>query len=104
MAQEQVDPAPEQEVTLRRKFRSAEDRSAAGKARIAEPYGADLLLSALVASLCKFDPRVQVRNPVMFVVWLGALVTGLLTIYPGLFGPSSASAAYNGIVTVILLL
>ena len=40
----------------------------------------------------------------MFVVWLGALVTALLTIYPGLFGPSSASAAYNGVVTVILLL
>ena len=40
----------------------------------------------------------------MFVVWLGALVTALLTIYPGLFGPSSASAAYNGVVTIILLL
>ena len=77
---------------------------AAVKARIEEPYSADLLLSALVASLWKFDPRVQIRNPVMFVVWLGALVTALLTIYPGLFGPSSASAAYNGIVTVILLL
>ena len=104
MAQEQLDTAPEQEVTLRRRFRRAEDRVAAGKARIEEPYGTDLLLSALVASLWKFDPRVQVRNPVMFVVWLGALVTALLTIYPDLFGPSSASAAYNGVVTVILLL
>jgi potassium-transporting ATPase ATP-binding subunit len=104
MEQELLDAAPEQEVTLRRKFRRAEDRIAAGKARIAEPYGTDLLRSALVASLGKFDPRVQIRNPVMFVVWLGALVTALLTIYPELFGPSSASAAYNGVVTVILLL
>ena len=104
MEQELLDTAPEQEVTLRRKFRRAEDRIAAGKARIEEPYGVDLLLSALVASLWKFDPRVQIRNPVMFVVWLGALVTALLTIYPGLFGPSSASATYNGVVTVILLL
>ena len=40
----------------------------------------------------------------MFVVWLGALVTAALTVDPGLFGPSSASAAYNGVVTVILLL
>ena len=29
----------------------------------------------LVQSLRKLDPRIQVRNPVMFVVWLGALVT-----------------------------
>jgi magnesium-transporting ATPase (P-type) len=104
MAQDPIDTAREKDATLRGKFRSAEDRVAAGKARIEEPYGADLLLSALIASLWKFDPRVQVRNPVMFVVWLGALVTALLTIYPGLFGPSSASAAYNGVVTVILLL
>jgi K+-transporting ATPase ATPase B chain len=96
--------APQKEMALRRKSPGTEDRMAAVKARIEEPYSADLLLSALVASLWKFDPRVQIRNPVMFVVWLGALVTALLTIYPGLFGPSSASAAYNGVVTVILLL
>src|SRR5664280_1802778 len=57
-----------------------------------------------VASLWKFDPRVQIRNPVMFVVWLGAVVTGALTMYPGLFGPSGASRVYNGVVTIILLL
>ena len=39
----------------------------------------------------------------MFVVWLGALVTAALTVYPSLFGPSSASAVYNGVATVILL-
>jgi high-affinity K+ transport system ATPase subunit B len=59
---------------------------------------------AAIDSLKKFDPRAQIRNPVMFVVWLGALVTASLTIDPGLFGPSSASAAYNGAVTIILLL
>jgi K+-transporting ATPase ATPase B chain len=30
---------------------------------------------ALVGSLAKLDPRVQMRNPVMFVVELGALIT-----------------------------
>jgi len=92
------------QVALRRKFRRAEDRIAAGKARISEPYSTELLLGALVASLLKFDPRVQIRNPVMFVVWVGAIVTAVLTIDPGLFGPSGASALYNGVVTVILLL
>ncbi|MGA2126632.1 MAG: potassium-transporting ATPase subunit C [Xanthobacteraceae bacterium] len=51
----------------------------------------------------KFDPRTQVRNPVMFVVWLGALVTAALTIEPDLFGPSGATATYNAVVTVILV-
>jgi K+-transporting ATPase ATPase B chain len=67
-------------------------------------YTADLFWQALKQSLAKFDPRIQIRNPVMFVVWLGSLLTLALTIEPNLFGPSSASHLYNGIVTVILVL
>ena len=66
-------------------------------------YDAALWRRATIDSLRKFDPRTQVRNPVMFVVWLGAVVTAALTINPALFGPSDASATYNGVVTVILL-
>jgi potassium-transporting ATPase ATP-binding subunit len=66
-------------------------------------YDAALWRQATIDSLRKFDPRNQIRNPVMFVVWLGAIVTAALTIKPALFGPSDASAAYNGVVTVILL-
>jgi potassium-transporting ATPase ATP-binding subunit len=66
-------------------------------------YDAALWRQATIDSLRKFDPRTQIRNPVMFVVWLGAVVTAALTVYPGLFGLSDASAAYNGFVTVILL-
>jgi K+-transporting ATPase ATPase B chain len=104
MAPEQHDAAPKQPVVLRRIFRRAEDRIAAGRTRIEEPYGPELLVGALIASLGKFDPRAQVRNPVMFVVWLGAVVTAALTVDPSLFGRSSASAAYNGLVTAILVL
>ncbi|HXW27313.1 MAG TPA: potassium-transporting ATPase subunit KdpB [Xanthobacteraceae bacterium] len=67
-------------------------------------YGAELWRQATIDSLRKFDPRVQVRNPVMFVVWAGAAVTAALVVDPGLFGPSDASAAYNALVTVILVL
>ena len=66
-------------------------------------YTPELLLGAAKASFTKFDPRVQIRNPVMFVVWLGAVVTACLTIDPGLFGHSNATATYNGVVTLILL-
>ena len=40
----------------------------------------------------------------MFVVWLGAVVTAVLTVEPALFGPTTGSHIYNGSVTIILLL
>ena len=41
----------------------------------ASSFDAAMLRTALIASLAKLDPRVQVRNPVMFVVEVGALIT-----------------------------
>jgi potassium-transporting ATPase ATP-binding subunit len=67
-------------------------------------YSAELLLRALLDSLRKFDPRVQARNPVMFIVSLGAIVTAALTFNRSLFGPTNATRMYNAVVTVILLL
>ena len=88
----------------------AQDVSLHARARRSRPlvasqaYDKTLLLQALVDSLKKFDPRVQIRNPVMFVVWLGSIVTAALTIEPDLFGPTGASRLYNGSLTVILAL
>ncbi len=77
------------------KFRGVQPQSA---------YTTDLFWQAFKESIRKFDPRAEIRNPVMFVVWLGSLVTLALTIEPDLFGPSSASRIYNGAVTIILVL
>jgi hypothetical protein len=35
----------------------------------------DIVKRALIDSVRKLDPRVQVRNPVMFVVEIGAMIT-----------------------------
>ena len=72
--------------------------------RLRGGYTVALFVRALKDSVKKFDPRVQIRNPVMFVVWVGALVTLALTFQPDLFGPSSASRLYNGTVTFVLAL
>lgn len=72
--------------------------------RMAGGYSFDLFWQAFKDSLVKFDPRIQVHNPVMFVVWVGMLITLALTFQPDLFGPSAASRTYNGVVTVILAL
>src|ERR1700716_853841 len=50
-----------------------------------------LLLPALLDALCKLDPRVQWRNPVMFVVYIGSLLTTLLWLQ-ALLGAGEAPA------------
>ena len=54
----------------------------------------------------KLNPRVMMKNPVMFVVWVGTIVTLLLTIDPTLFGPAPGEnqRLFNGLVTIILFL
>ncbi len=54
----------------------------------------------------KLDPRIAVRNPVMFLVWVGTIVTALVTFDPNLFGTVAAEPnqqrLLNGLITVIL--
>src|SRR5580658_1450634 len=37
----------------------------------------DIVVRALLDSFTKLDPRVQIRNPVMFVVEVGAVITSI---------------------------
>lgn len=61
---------------------------------------------AIKEAFIKLDPRIAVRNPVMFVVWLGTIVTLFVTINPNLVGTVQADVnqqrVLNGIITFIL--
>ncbi len=61
---------------------------------------------AIKDSFTKLNPKVAVRNPVMFIVWIGTIVTLLVTINPNLFGTVQADInqqrLLNGIITFIL--
>jgi potassium-transporting ATPase ATP-binding subunit len=61
---------------------------------------------AVREAFIKLDPRVQVKNPVMFIVWVGTIITALVTLDPNLFGPVAAETGsqrlLNGLITVIL--
>ncbi|MEH2405584.1 potassium-transporting ATPase subunit KdpB [Nostoc sp.] len=61
---------------------------------------------AIRESFVKLDPRITVRNPVMFVVWVGTIVTFLVTLNPNLFGTIQADInqqrLLNGLITFIL--
>ncbi|HEY0222182.1 MAG TPA: potassium-transporting ATPase subunit KdpB [Lactovum miscens] len=65
----------------------------------------EILQSSLKGAILKLNPAYMIKNPVMFVVEVGFLITLVLSIFPALFGPVATSIRiYNIIVTMILLL
>src|SRR6202050_3145515 len=46
-------------------------------------FDREILKEALVGSITKLDPRVQVKNPVMFVVLIGSIITFIESIAHG---------------------
>ncbi|MBA4032964.1 MAG: K(+)-transporting ATPase subunit B, partial [Planctomyces sp.] len=50
-------------------------------------FNSRILLEAIAASFQKLDPRVQLRNPVMFAVYLGSILTTVLWVN-SLFAPT----------------
>jgi potassium-transporting ATPase ATP-binding subunit len=58
--------------------------------RLFEPA---LVRAAALGALRKLDPRIQIKNPVMFVVWVGALLTSVLFVQ-ALAGSGDAPASF----------
>ncbi|MEG0594166.1 MAG: potassium-transporting ATPase subunit KdpB [Christensenella sp.] len=63
-----------------------------------------ILKFSILGSFTKLNPRYMIKNPVMFVVEIGFLITLLLSFFPGLFGDSDSLRLYNIVVSVILLI
>jgi K+-transporting ATPase ATPase B chain len=56
-------------------------------------FDANIVREALWESLRKLSPRQQMKNPVMFVVWVGSILTTLL-FFQALFGQGEAPAGF----------
>ncbi len=61
---------------------------------------------AIKESFVKLNPRIAVKNPVMFIVWVGTIVTFIVTLDPNLFGtiqlPVNQQRLLNGLICLIL--
>jgi K+-transporting ATPase ATPase B chain len=59
---------------------------------------------AIKQSFVKLDPRIAIKNPVMFLVWIGTIVTALMTIDPNIFGTVAGGdlRLFNGLICAIL--
>lgn len=65
----------------------------------------DILKSSITGAFKKLDPRYMIKNPVMFVVELGFILTLIMSIVPTIFGDDASLGylrTYNIIVCVIL--
>jgi len=66
--------------------------------------GDSLLWQAARDSWIKLNPATLARNPVMFIVEIGFVITALLSVAPSLFGPAAGvGRGYDLAVAVILL-
>jgi K+-transporting ATPase ATPase B chain len=63
----------------------------------------DMVFQAIIDSFKKLNPVVMIKNPVMFVVEVGTLITLILAINPNIFGSSTVGRGYNIAVFFILL-
>ncbi|TBR61479.1 K+-transporting ATPase subunit B [Westiellopsis prolifica IICB1] len=63
-----------------------------------------IYLRAIKDAFVKLNPQQAVKNPVMFLVWVGTLITLAVTIEPDLFGQVTEKnpRLFNGIITAIL--
>ncbi|MBD2394759.1 potassium-transporting ATPase subunit KdpB [Cyanobacterium aponinum FACHB-4101] len=63
-----------------------------------------LYTRAIKQSFIKLNPKIAIKNPVMFLVWIGTIITFLVTINPSLFGNfnDSNERLFNGLITLIL--
>lgn len=64
----------------------------------------DILKSSIIGAFQKLNPKYMMKNPVMFVVEIGFVISLIMTIFPTIFGDDSSLRIYNGIVTVILFI
>ncbi len=62
-----------------------------------------MIIQALKESFIKLDPRKMIKNPIMFVVEIGFLITLILSFAPNAFGQSQVEPWFNITVTLILL-
>lgn len=64
----------------------------------------EILNNAIKGAFLKFDPRLMVKNPVMFMVEVGSILTLILSIFPTLFNGNSDERIYNILITFILFI
>ncbi|TAE58336.1 MAG: K(+)-transporting ATPase subunit B [Nostocales cyanobacterium] len=85
------------------RFRTGDRRLKRKKSRISTK---GLYIRAIRDTFIKLSPQQAIKNPIMFLVWLGTIITLAATIYPPIFGTVNQKnpQLFNGLVTITLFL
>jgi K+-transporting ATPase ATPase B chain len=78
--------------------RSSDRRPGRKKAKLNTTW---LYLRAIKDAFVKLNPKYAIKNPVMFLVWVGTIITLSATIDPNLYGPAQGKnpQLFNGLLT-----
>ncbi|MFS2171247.1 potassium-transporting ATPase subunit KdpB [Priestia megaterium] len=61
-----------------------------------------IFIQSVKQAFIKLSPRTMIKNPIMFVVEIGFVITLFLAVFPDLFGESTVSAGFNIAVSLVL--
>lgn len=87
------------------KYKNEENNAMSDNKRKSKFITKEILREAIVDSFKKLNPKYMIKNPVMFVVEVGFIISLLLTFLPNLFGDQGNNLkVYNFIVAVILFI
>jgi potassium-transporting ATPase ATP-binding subunit len=69
-----------------------------------KPTQTVIINQALQEAFKKLHPKLMIKNPVMFVVYVGTILTAITTFSPDFYGVANLSITYATVVTVVLFL
>lgn len=69
-------------------------------------FSKEILKQAVIDSFKKFNPKILIKNPVIFIVGIGFILTLLLTVNPNIFGKTEIAniRVYNGLISFVLFI
>lgn len=67
-----------------------------------DTQASSIFIQSVKQAFIKLSPRTMIKNPIMFVVEIGFIITLFLAVIPDLFGESTVSTGFNVAVSLVL--
>ncbi|WP_394531855.1 K(+)-transporting ATPase subunit B [Priestia aryabhattai] len=67
-----------------------------------DKQASSIFIQSVKQAFIKLSPRTMIKNPIMFVVEIGFVITLFLAVVPDLFGESTVSTGFNVAVSLVL--
>lgn len=103
MGKPAIKESPNHGVSMKRETKMTSDVNSDQLFDNRKSSQSSLIKDAIVQAFVKLNPAIMIKNPIMFVVELGFVVTLILCFAPNLFGGQGGETWFNVTVSIILL-